>query len=246
MSISQIITTSATALRHRRWANLCVVNLRILIGFAFLPAGLKKVLGQPFTDPNNAGAFHEFLDAFLATGFFYQFVGVVQLTIAVLLMTQSLATLGAMMAVPVTAAIAVFCWSTAGIPTSVVVTLMFLGAVGLCLWDYRKWLGVFAWEPADTRQSNEDRIESDPAPLPIEVPLWRAGGASILLVYLLLTALAGGVYRPKGIDLGNPAFYTLPVVALVPLVTWAIEVRRRKRSSGLELQAAPAQDNLNK
>lgn len=46
-----------------RWLHLAVVNLRYLIGFAFVPAGLKKVLDQPFTDPANHGRFHDFLHA---------------------------------------------------------------------------------------------------------------------------------------------------------------------------------------
>lgn len=128
--------------RQRRWAHLAVVNLRILIGFAFLPAGLKKILGEPFTDPGNRGPFHEFLHAFHATGHFYTFVGVVQLVAATLLMTQRFATAGAFMALPVTGAILAFCWSTAVVPTAVVVTLMFAGLVGLALWDVERWRGV--------------------------------------------------------------------------------------------------------
>ena len=82
------------SLHARRWSHLAVANLRILLGFAFVPAGLKKVLYQPFTDPQNTGAFHDFLYAFYATGAFYTFVGGIQLIIAVLLMTQTFATLG--------------------------------------------------------------------------------------------------------------------------------------------------------
>src|SRR5689334_12862731 len=78
-SVMDRIEAMVAWLRQRRWAHLAVVNLRILIGFAFLPAGLKKILGEPFTDPGNRGPFHEFLHAFHATGHFYTFVGVVQL-----------------------------------------------------------------------------------------------------------------------------------------------------------------------
>src|SRR5512139_2368927 len=100
-----------TRLRRKRWAHLVVVNLRILIGFAFLPAALKKILDQPFTDPANTGRFHDFLDAFHATGWFYQFVGVAQLCAAVLLCTQRFALAGAFVALPILTAITAFCWS---------------------------------------------------------------------------------------------------------------------------------------
>lgn len=86
--------------RTRRWAHLVVVNLRLVLGFAFLPAGLKKVLGQPFTDADKQGAFHDFLRAFHDTGAFYRFVGVLQLVTAALLLTQRWATLGAFLRSP--------------------------------------------------------------------------------------------------------------------------------------------------
>jgi len=143
--------------RRKRWINVFIVNLRILIGFAFVPAGLKKVLAQPFTDPDNTGVFHEFLHAFYATGFFYQFVGVVQLTIAVLLMTQTFATLGALMAFPVIATITVFCWSTWVTPTATVATLMLLGTATLVLWDIDRWRGIVARSAAPAQRAHRRR-----------------------------------------------------------------------------------------
>ena len=87
-------------LRPSRWAQLCVVNLRILIGFAVLPAGLKKLCGEPFTDPDKVGVFHEFLHAFYAAKPLYFLVGALQVTAAFLLMTQRFATLGALLPLP--------------------------------------------------------------------------------------------------------------------------------------------------
>ncbi|HUH02397.1 MAG TPA: hypothetical protein VML75_10395 [Kofleriaceae bacterium] len=212
-------------LRPKRWVNLFIVNLRILLGFAFLPAGLKKVLDQPFTDPENTGTFHEFLHAFHATGFFYQFVGAVQLAIAVLLMTQTFATLGALMAVPVFATISVFCWSTSAFFTAAMATLMLFGSVTLVAWDYEKWRGVVpGQEPAVPATPQAGR-----AVPPLDPTLWRRCGSAILVLYLGISAYSGGIYRPKGVELHNPAFYILPLIALFPLVTLAIEHVRRRR-----------------
>jgi uncharacterized membrane protein YphA (DoxX/SURF4 family) len=209
--------------RARRWAHLFVVNLRILLGFAFVPAGLKKVLGQPFTDPQNTGTFHEFLHVFHATGVFYQFVGFVQLLFAVLLMTQTLATLGALTALPVITCITVFCWSTGVIPTAVVATLMLCGTLVLCVWDVDRWPAV-----VDRGAPAPARARTEP---PIDPSLWRACGTLMLVFYGFACVLYGGVYRPKGLDLGEPAFYALPVLSLFPFVTWAVEQRRRSRTS---------------
>lgn len=215
--------------RAWRWSHLFVANLRILLGFAFLPAGLKKVLYQPFTDPGNTGAFHDFLHAFYATGVFYQFVGAVQLVIAVLLMTQTYAALGALLALPVISSITVFCWSTGVVPTAIVTTLMLCANLLLVVWDVRRWMPLL--RRADRPSRGARNVAADPDPPPIDISLWRACGASILVVYGLTCLAYGGVYRPRGLDLAEPAFYVLPVIALIPVVTLIVERRRRGRDA---------------
>ncbi len=206
--------------RRVRGINLAIVNLRFLIGFAFVPAALKKVLDQPFTDPANHGRFHDFLHAFHATGWFYGFVGVMQLIAAVLLCTQRFATLGALVALPILSAITAFCWSTGVYPTAAIATLMWLGTVGLVIWDVDKWRGVFARDGEISAPAAEA--------LPIDLRLWGRCGWAIVIVYLGSALLRGGVYRPRGIELDEPAFYVLPAVLLMPIVTYVIERRRRR------------------
>jgi hypothetical protein len=203
-------------LRSTRAANLLVINVRILIGFAFLPAALKKVMAQPFTDPANTGAFHEFLHAFHATGPFYQFVGVMQLVAALLLSTQYFALAGAFIALPILTAICVFVWSTIGLtPTAVVASLMLFGVLGLLVWDVDRWGAVFGqWRTAE------------PVPSPVPLRPWMWCGAVIWALYFGLCIAHGGIYRPRGVALGDPAFYALPVIALLPVVTWFISRRR--------------------
>jgi uncharacterized membrane protein YphA (DoxX/SURF4 family) len=201
-----------------------VANLRILIGFGFLPAGLKKVLGERFTDAGNVGAFHDFLHAFWATGPLYRFVGIVQLTGALLLMTQRFALPGAALLLPVLSGIAVFVWSTAGVPTIATATLMLSGVIALLLWDLHKWRALFA----------SDRQRTAPALAPaadlIDGRLWQRAGLLVALLYFASCLLHGGVYRPRGAEWSEPAFYILPVVMVVPLVALVVDhVRCRGR-----------------
>ena len=216
-------------LHRRRWAALSVIWLRILIGFAFLPAGLKKILGQPFTDPANHGRFHEFLHAFRETGAFYQSVGALQLLAATLLMTQRFAALGAFVALPILTAIGAFCWSTAGIPTTTVVTLMWLGTVGLLFWDLDRWRDVL--RPGHAPRSAPRSLRSVEAAPVVEWALWERCGAAILAAYLGATLLAGEIYRPRGLELSTPAFYLLAALPVIPLLTYVLERRRRRLRS---------------
>lgn len=223
--------------RRARWLNVVVVNLRFLIGFAFVPAGLKKLVHQPFTDPHNRGPFHDFLHAFYDTGPFYQFVGAMQLVVALLLFTQRFATVGALLAMPILTTILVFCWSTAVYPTATVVTLMCLGTAGLLLWDLQKWRGIFG----------SDRVEAQlrvaAIPPVIDLPLWQACGAAILALYLAVCVLTGEIYRPRRLEPGSPAFYIFPAMLLLPFITFAVdEMRRRARAAqkpGAELERSP-------
>jgi uncharacterized membrane protein YphA (DoxX/SURF4 family) len=217
-SLSRSLSQGVLALWQRRWANLCVVNLRFLIGFAFLPAGLKKVLAEPFTAAENVGAFHEFLRAFHATGFFYRFVGAVQLLAALLLLSQRFAALGAALVLPLLTAIVALCWSTGVYPTATVVTLMLLGTLALLAWE----LPRFSVSVGDALAAGQPRHD---------VGAWRACGLGIVLLYLAACALSGDVYRPRGAEWNRPAFYLLIAIAVSPLVTLALE-RRRPSLSG--------------
>lgn len=217
-----LVRTVAT-LRAKRSAALAVAYLRIAIGFAFVPAGLKKVLGQPFTDLSNHGPFHDFLHAFREAGGFYHAVGALQLGAAVLLITQRYAALGAALALPILTAIGAFCWSTAGIPTTTVVTLMWLGTLGLLVWDHGRWDGLLSRDGAAPART--------PAPELIDRALWERCGLFVLALYFGATAAAGEIYRPRGLELDRAAFYLLAALPLVPLATHWLDHRRRRGAS---------------
>jgi uncharacterized membrane protein YphA (DoxX/SURF4 family) len=212
--------TWLASMRRARWANLVVINLRILIGFAFLPAAVKKLLDQPFTDPGNTGPFHEFLHAFHATGWFYQLVGGFQLVAAALLLSQRFALVGALLALPMLTAIAALCWSTGVAPTATVATLMWLGTLGLVAWDVDRWRGVLGGAPAASVPDGGAAV--------VELRRWQWCGAVIAALYLGACAVHGGVYRPRGMDLGDPTFFVLPAIALCPVVTLVLDARGRR------------------
>jgi hypothetical protein len=218
-----MITGLVRSARRTRWVNVLVINVRFLIAFAFVPAALKKILDQPFTDPANHGPFHDFLHALRATGWFYQFVGVMQIVASVLLFTQRFATVGALVALSIISSIMAFCWSTGVVPTATVATLMWLGTVGLVLWDLDKWRAIF------TRHDRAATVQIEPITERIDMRLWTWCGIAMLAIYLGSALVRGGVYRPRGIELDQPAFYVMPVVMLLPIVTFIVDQRRNRR-----------------
>ncbi len=215
------------ALRANPGAQRGVAVLRILLGFALLPSGLKKVLGERFTDLSNDGPFHDFLHALYATGFLYTFVGLCQLATALLLMTQRWASVGAALMAPIITVILVLCWSTGVYPTASVVTLMTLATALLLLWDHEKWRVVFSADPRPHARA----VELTP-PETIARRPWELCGLAIYLLYLLSCLARGGVYRPRGLEWGEPAFYVLPALCVLPFIAYALERRMLRGSAG--------------
>lgn len=207
-------------LRQRRTANVGVAVLRIFLAFAFIPPGLKKVVGQPFTAPTNSGPFHDFLHAFHAASGLYAFVGWCQLTVALLLLSQRFATLGAALLLPILSVIFVFCWTTGVYPTATVVTLMLCATLGLLVWDLPKWRGALA---ADTAP-----LETRLAPAPIDQRFWAMAGFLIVTPYLLVCAVTGEIYRPRGAAMARPEFLVFPLMLLMLGVALALDRRRAR------------------
>jgi len=110
------------------------------------------------------------------------------------------------------------------VPTAIVATLMWLGTLGLLMWDVDRWRALFV--PAE--RIAEVRVA--PTTAPIDMRLWTWCGIAILVVYVGSALAYGGVYRPRGMELDEPAFYVLPVILLLPLVTLVID-RKRARTS---------------
>lgn len=111
---------------------------RLMLAIAFLPSGLKKVLGERFTVLGTETPVGFFFEALYQTGMYWHFLGFVQLLVAVLLLVPRTATLGAVLYLPV--AVNIFCIvvSMHFIGTPVIVGMMLLGNLYLLLWDYPK------------------------------------------------------------------------------------------------------------
>ncbi len=211
------------SLRTRAAAARFVALLRIALGFALLPSGLKKVLGEPFTDPANHGPFHDFLHAFYATGFFYTFVGLSQLVTALLLMTQRFASLGAALLTPIITVILVLCWSTGVYPTASVVSAMFLGTLLLLCWDLEKWRVLLRPDP-----QREPWSVIVPPHESAASRRWEVCGLGVYLLYLVSCLATGGVYRPRALEWHHPAFYVLPALLLLPVTTYFLDRRHAR------------------
>jgi uncharacterized membrane protein YphA (DoxX/SURF4 family) len=142
------------------------VFCRIILAAGFIPAGIVKVSGERFTGlPSNNPLGHYF-DALFLTRYYYTFIGVGQLTAALLLLIPRTALLGALLYFPIILNIWVLASATRFNGTRLT-TLMLLANLFLLVWDYDRLKQILP-----LRQAVEERH----APVrPSKFPVWFFG-----------------------------------------------------------------------
>ena len=74
---------------------------RIMLCLAFIPSGIKKVFGMRFTTMGTDNPVGFFFEALYQTGFYWNFLGAVQLLAALLIIIPRTTFLGAMIYLPI-------------------------------------------------------------------------------------------------------------------------------------------------
>lgn len=132
------ILSTVDTIRNISYFKFFTWTTRVLLSIAFLPSGLKKVLGQRFTnlDINNPVGF--FFEALYQTGFYWNFLGLMQLLVAVLLLIPRTAFLGAIIYLPIVINIFIIVTAVGFKGTPYIVGLMLLANIYLLIWDIKK------------------------------------------------------------------------------------------------------------
>lgn len=111
---------------------------RILLFIGFLPSGLKKILGQRFTQISVENPIGFFFEALYQTGFYWNFLGLIQLLAGLLLLIPKTSFFGALLYFPIIINIFVIVTAMSFTGTPYVAGLMLLANVYLLFWDYTK------------------------------------------------------------------------------------------------------------
>jgi uncharacterized membrane protein YphA (DoxX/SURF4 family) len=119
-----------------KWFKGFAVFCRIALAAAFLPAGFVKIMGERFAEglPSNNPLGHYF-DALYITGYYYTFIGIAQIIIAILLLIPRTSLLGALMCFPIIVNICVLTYATRFDGTRLN-TMAVLANLYLLIWDY--------------------------------------------------------------------------------------------------------------
>ena len=130
--------------RKNTLLKIFTVFTRILLALAFLPSGITKVMGNRFTILGLDDPIGFFFEALYRTGFYWRFLGICQLTVALLLLIPRTAFLGALAYFPLILNIFVITVSMHFTGTPIITGLMLLANIYLLCWDYDKLKKVFS------------------------------------------------------------------------------------------------------
>ncbi len=123
----------------RNFTVLC----RLLLAVGFIQPGMIKLMGIPFTQISAETPIGAFFAVFHGIGPWYAFVGAGQVLAGIMLLVPPLATLGALLYLPIIANIFVITLSMDFRGTPVIVGLMLLANVYLLCWDFDRLRVLF-------------------------------------------------------------------------------------------------------
>lgn len=217
--------------RARRSALLyrLVVGTRVLLAVGFLPTGVVKLLGRPFTTLGLDSPVGLFFHALHQSGVYWSFLGLMQVLAALLLLVPATSTMGAVLFFPIVLNIFVITVGVGFTGTPWITGPMVLAALLLLAWDYHRWEAlVFAPRPG----------EAEPAVPPPRVPLSRGELAAYGLGLAAGLAAAFGV---RGMAAGATGLPAVALALAAGLAAVALGLRtawRARRPGGAASPAA--------
>jgi uncharacterized membrane protein YphA (DoxX/SURF4 family) len=124
--------------RRNKWLGYFTVFVRIILAYAFLFAGFVKINGERFTSLSDHHPMGHYLEALFHTGYYYPFIGIMQMLAAVLLLIPRTALLGAVIYFPLILNICILSLAVRFDGSMLTSPLMVLANLYLLGWDYHR------------------------------------------------------------------------------------------------------------
>lgn len=124
--------------KSNRWLRYFTTFCRIALAAGFLPSGFVKIAGERFTSLAVNHPMGHYLEALHETSYYYTFIGILQVTAALLLLIPRTATLGAVLYFPIILNICALSIAVRFEGSLLSSPLMVLANTYLLFWDYDK------------------------------------------------------------------------------------------------------------
>lgn len=136
MSLSTELDRLHTQAKQNIWLRYFTVFVRIALAAGFIPSGLVKIMGERFTSLSVNHPMGNYLEALHHTGYYYTFIGIAQVTAAILLLIPGTALLGAVLYFPIILNICILSFAVRFDGSLLTSPLMVLANVYLLCWYY--------------------------------------------------------------------------------------------------------------
>jgi uncharacterized membrane protein YphA (DoxX/SURF4 family) len=150
--------------KGNKWFHYFTVFCRVALALGFIPSGLVKISGERFTALPSNHPLGQYFDALYHTGYYYTFIGIAQLVIALLLLIPRTSLLGALLYFPLILNICILAYATRFEGTRIT-TMMLLASLYLLFWDFDRLKYILPFE-----QSNEAIYPEKRKPLSNKFP----------------------------------------------------------------------------
>jgi uncharacterized membrane protein YphA (DoxX/SURF4 family) len=170
--------------KGNRWFKYFTIFCRVALAAGFIPAGFVKIMGERFTSLSVNHPMGHYLEALSLTGYYYPFIGVVQVLAALMLLVPRTATLGALLYLPVILNITILSLAVRFDGSLFTAPLMVMANLYLLCWDYDKLRLIFPWN-----NTTATALVPKPQVLSSKFPFAFAGGvlATVVIYVLVIT-----------------------------------------------------------
>ena len=170
--------------KQNKWMRYFTVFTRVALAIGFLPSGFVNIAGERFTSLSVHHPMGQYLEALHHTGYYYTFIGVLQVTAAILLLIPRTAILGALLYFPIILNICILSLAVRFEGSLVSSPLMVLANLYLLWWDFDRL--KFILLPRSLQRLDEP-LKKDALTNKFPIKFFASTFVTVLIVVLLLT-----------------------------------------------------------
>ncbi|HTM99708.1 MAG TPA: DoxX family protein [Pedobacter sp.] len=139
MSLSSKLDQIHLNVKANRWHRYFALILRIFLAWGFITAGIVKLMGERFASGLSVNhPMGQYLQALYHTGYYYTFIGIIQVIAAILLLIPRTVVLGALLYFPIILNICILSYAVRFEGSMLTSPLMVLACFYLICWNYDK------------------------------------------------------------------------------------------------------------
>ena len=162
MSISSTLDRLHSQAKLNSWLWLFSIFCRVALAAGFFPAGMVKIMDERFASGLSVNhPMGHYLEALHYTGYYYTFIGIVQVAAAIMLLIPRTVTLGAFLYFPVILNICILTYAMRFDGSLFTAPLMTLANLYLLGWNYEKWKYILPFNRLANDAAMQKSLESD-------------------------------------------------------------------------------------